>query len=360
MEESFPITIHPGLLPDEAAQVVFFDIETTGFSGQSAFIYLIGCIYHKEGTWKLRQWFLDDIRTEKELLLSFFSFICSYTWLIHFNGAAFDIPFIEKRLARHQISRSFSFFETLDLYKEIKPYRKALGLEGMKQKNLEEFLGIHREDSYTGGELIDVYYSYMDTHKKELLDCLLLHNADDLRGMLSILPLHGLALLLRGSFEIIDCREEPGQIADRDICQTACSHLHFTLSCSLPLPEELTVSLEYAELVLESSMISIYVPITEETLKYFYKNYKDYYYLPAEDMAIHKSVAAFVDKAYRKAATQAVCYTKRHSKYLPLKDSTFTEAVFLRKYKDKACFMELTDAFMTEKELQKKYLLQLL
>ncbi|MBP3544608.1 MAG: ribonuclease H-like domain-containing protein [Lachnospiraceae bacterium] len=100
MEENFPIIIQPKMLPDEASHVVFFDIETTGFSGQSSLIYLIGCIYYKDNSWQLRQWFLDDVNTEKELLLSFFDFIGSYTWLIHFNGAAFDIPFIEKRLAR--------------------------------------------------------------------------------------------------------------------------------------------------------------------------------------------------------------------------------------------------------------------
>lgn len=352
IEENFPITIHPGLLPDEASQVVFFDIETTGFSGQSSFIYLIGCIYHKNNSWQLRQWFLDDIRTEKEMLLSFFDFIGSYTWLIHFNGATFDIPFIEKRLARYKLSRSFSFFESLDLYKEIKPYKKLLGLEGMKQKNLEEFLGIHREDVFTGGELIEVYYEYMDTRKEDLLACLLLHNADDLRGMLSILPLHGLALMLKGAFEPMSC-----EIEDDGDAQPV---LHFMLACNLTLPENLTVSTDYVRFITSSDTVSVYVPVLDDTLKYFYHNYKDYYYLPAEDTAIHKSVAAYVNKAYRKAATQATCYTKRCSRFLPLKDKNCSDTVFYRNYKDKDCFMELTDAFLSEKELQKKYLLQLL
>lgn len=349
IEEPFPIELHPGLLPDEASQVVFFDIETTGFSGQSAFIYLIGCIYYKQDTWQLRQWFLDDVSTEKEMLLSFFDFIGSYTWLIHFNGATFDIPFIEKRLARYHISRTFSFFESLDLYKEIKPYKKLLGLQGLKQKNLEVLLGIEREDTFTGGELIDVYYEYMDaigTHKDNLLACLLLHNADDLRGMLSILPLHGLVLLLKGYFVAEHCEQEA-------------SSLHFTLICNFTLPENLTIETEYLKLVTAGSTASAYVKIVEDTLKYFYADYKNYYYLPAEDTAIHKSVAAYVDKSYRKAATRADCYTKRYARYLPLADKTFSETIFLREYKDKICYMELTDDFFEKKELQKAYLLQL-
>ena len=35
------------------------------------------------------------------------------------------------------------------------------------------------------------------------------------------------------------------------------------------------------------------VPLYEEEMKYFYSNYKDYYYLPAEDTALHKSVSSF-------------------------------------------------------------------
>lgn len=52
------------------------------------------------------------------------------------------------------------------------------------------------------------------------------------------------------------------------------------------------------------------VPIYEEELKYFYSNYHDYYYLPTEDVALHKSVAGFVDKAHRVNATAATCYTR--------------------------------------------------
>lgn len=345
-EESFPIDLHPTLLPDEASQIVFFDIETTGFSGQSAFLYLIGCVFYKENQWHIRQWFLDDTRSEKEMLLSFFDFISAYTWLIHFNGTTFDIPFIQKRLEHYRLAKSFAFFESLDLYKEIKPYKKSLGLSGLKQKNLEEFLGIHRADPFTGGELIEVYYEYIDTRKDKLLSCLLLHNADDLRGMLSILPLRGLLLFLKGDFQVI--RHE----------QTH-SSMTFYLKSELPLPNCLNLELAYCQLRIEGQHISVTVPLVKEMLKYFYSNYRDYYYLPAEDQAIHKSVAAYVDKSCRRTATQASCYTKRFSTFLPLKDKTFISPVFQREYKEKEYFFELTEEFLDDKELQREYLLQL-
>ena len=85
-------------------------------------------------------------------------------------------------------------------------------------------------------------------------------------------------------------------------------------------------------------------PKETEELKYFYANYKDYYYLPAEDMAIHKSVAAFVDKAHRVQATAANCYTRKKSLYLPQWEILFTP-FFKRDYRSKECFFELSDEF---------------
>ncbi len=52
--------------------LLFFDIETTGFSGTYSTLYLIGCVYYKNGCWNLVQWFADTLDSEKELLETFF------------------------------------------------------------------------------------------------------------------------------------------------------------------------------------------------------------------------------------------------------------------------------------------------
>ena len=52
-------------------------------------------------------------------------------------------------------------------------------------------------------------------------------------------------------------------------------------------------------------------------LKYFYSNYRDYYYLPIEDTAIHKSVGEYVDKTARVKATARTCYTRKQGLFLP-------------------------------------------
>lgn len=99
----------------------------------------------------------------------------------------------------------------------------------------------------------------------------------------------------------------------------------------------------------EGESATLKVPIYEEELKYFYSNYKDYYYLPTEDVALHKSVAGFVDKEHRLQASAANCYTRKFSCYLPQWEILFTP-FFKRDYKSKELFFELTDEMKKNRE----------
>lgn len=96
------------------------------------------------------------------------------------------------------------------------------------------------------------------------------------------------------------------------------------------------------------------IPIYDEELKYFYSNYHDYYYLPAEDVALHKSVAGFVDKAYRIPASAANCYTRKMSAYLPQWDVVF-EPFFKRDYKGREYYFELTDELKKNRQAFSTY-----
>ena len=93
----------------------------------------------------------------------------------------------------------------------------------------------------------------------------------------------------------------------------------------------------------------------EGTLKYFFDNYKDYYYLPAEDVAILKEVAASVDKAHRKNATASTCYTKKDSIFLP-QYQIIAEPAFYKQRKDKISYFELTDAFIDSNQILRQYI----
>ena len=49
----------------------------------------------------------------------------------------------------------------------------------------------------------------------------------------------------------------------------------------------------------DKDRMELSIRVYKGTLKYYYPNYKDYYYLIYEDTAIHKSVGEFVDKDAR-------------------------------------------------------------
>ena len=73
------------------SELLFFDIETTGFSGDSSNLYLIGCVFYRNHSWNLIQWFADRTDAEEEMLKAFFHFLKNFKILIHFNGDGFDI-----------------------------------------------------------------------------------------------------------------------------------------------------------------------------------------------------------------------------------------------------------------------------
>ena len=84
------------------SELLFFDIETTGFSAGNTVLYMIGCMYFKYGTWNVIQWFNDDDSSEFDILKRFSEFSRNYRVLIHYNGDGFDIPYIRKKLEIHQ------------------------------------------------------------------------------------------------------------------------------------------------------------------------------------------------------------------------------------------------------------------
>ena len=150
-------------------KIAFFDIETTGFVAETTYLYLIGCIYYKDSSLHMIQWFAEDIKEEALLIENFFEFIIDYDLLIHYNGSGFDIPYLNIKCEILQLDYSFKDIRSLDIYKKISPIKKIFRLNNYKQKTIETFLEVERKDSFGGGELIAVYQSYLGKkHIEEL------------------------------------------------------------------------------------------------------------------------------------------------------------------------------------------------
>ncbi len=345
LETDYPLE---RLAPKE--QLLFLDIETTGFTAQNSSLYLIGCIFFRDGVFQLIQWFAEQPEEEAQLLQAFFSFAKDYRTLVHFNGNRFDLPYLEQKCAQYELACSFEPFDGIDLYVRILPLKHFLKLPNCKQKTLEAYLGIVREDTFGGGELIGVYHDYLRAPSDTARETLLLHNADDIQGLVRLLPILAYSELYRDGVRAVKVNAN----YYRDFNNTGRAELVIKLALPSPLPVSVS---NYANGCFFSGFgneACIKVPLYDGELKYFYSNYKDYDYLPDEDTALHRSVAAFVDPAHRVPATAATCYTRKRSEYLPEWAPLFTP-VFKPSYDSKDTYFELSDELKQDREAFASY-----
>ncbi|MCI9143395.1 MAG: ribonuclease H-like domain-containing protein [Lachnospiraceae bacterium] len=331
-------------------RILFVDIETTGFTARSSGLYLIGCAYYRAGQWRTIQWMAENRDQEGEVLKAFFEFAKLYRYLIHFNGNNFDLPFITQKCELLSLPYHFDNFRGIDLYKRISPYRYFLKLPSCKQKVLEQFLGVTRKDVFTASELIGVYLDYVKNPSEFSENALFLHNAEDLKGMLEILPMLAYYDLFNQPVKVRKAQAN----SYKDLNGNRRRELILMFNPDIPLPRPVSANVNNCFFRGEGTECTLKIPIYEEELKYFYSNYHDYYYLPDEDVALHKSVAGFVNKEYRIPASAANCYTRKVSAYLPQWELLFTP-FFKREYKSRELFFELTDELKKNKAAFSSY-----
>ena len=353
-------------------KALFIDIETTGFSAKTSKLYLIGCAYYEQESWHLAQWFADKKDDEAEILNAFLMFASTYDTLIHFNGNRFDLPYIKAKCEHYGIVNPLDEMVSIDIYKLISPYKAVLGLENCKQNTIEQFLGIARDDLFNGGQLIEIYEKYLDTKNEEFYGLLTLHNEDDVKGMAELLPIlyyydffesiHNTPALhmrtdapqseLTTALPLRAVKVQANYYTDMDGKEKKEIFMKLSLPYELPAPFKCNLNGIYLQV--EDKYALLRIPLFEEELKYFYSNYKDYYYLPDEDQALHKSVASFVERSHRVQAKAETCYTRKPGQYLRQWDLVFTP-FFKREYKEHAMYFELTDYIKTNRSAMSLY-----
>lgn len=340
------------LVPSCKENVLFFDIETTGLSPRNAAVYLIGVAYYDADSWKYCQWFAESPKEELVLLEAFTSFCANYSHLIHFNGTTFDVPFVTARCQAYGFDFTFPARQT-DIYKATFSIRKTLNLPGCKQKELEHFLGIFREDKFDGGQLIKVYYEYVKTKEPELLKILLLHNAEDVQGMLEVFPILAYKKVLKedcfsaDSAEINTFENYSGELQ---------TELLLTLSLDVTLPKPLALHKDGTYLSFTENRGILKLSVQECELKYFYPDFKNYSYLPDEDTVIHNSVAQYVDPARKEKATRQNCCIKKAGHYIPAFQGSETCHLFRSCYETKEKYISLDETDLSDMEFWTEYI----
>ena len=91
-------------------------------------------------------------------LTAFLDALASHPYVISYNGNSFDLKFIETRCRQYQLT--MPDYQSIDLMVSAKWMKKRGFLSDCKLVTVEKALGIHREDRYSGGELISVYRNY--------------------------------------------------------------------------------------------------------------------------------------------------------------------------------------------------------
>lgn len=354
--QTYHITLPSEILEAEkipAEDCLFFDIETTGLSWRQSHLYLLGIVQFENGQWTLKQWFCQRPSEEKEVMMIFSELLNTHKYLIHFNGSTFDVPYLMHKYTFYQSEQSWEHLEQIDLYRRLLPYKNCMGLNHMRQKDLEVYLGIHRKDTFTGGELIDCYQEYLKSGDETLLAMLLLHNKEDVEGMTALLSLLTIPQIFAGDFD--------PELIRIDLSTTAGKEQTDILQIALPFPLPCTLhnECEYYQLSTASGQMVLSVPLVSGTRKYFFSNYKDYYYLPLEDQAIHKSVGAYVDKEHRERAKASNCYQKKEGVFLPQFSTVFTPS-FRREYKDEVQWFEADENLIRDKRKMATYMVHLM
>ena len=408
--------------------VLFFDIETTGLSARNAGLYLIGVLTYTAATsiaeesntasssdeaqisavpsahraasapesaghWTLLQYFCEDVADEPAVLQAFFELLRTKKILISYNGDGFDIPFLRHMLEQYGLPYSFDTVESFDLFKKFRPLKHLLGLPDLKLKSCERFLGIDREDRFTGGELIEVYFEWQKTKAPALLDTLLLHNAEDIANLPNLLPLlryrslshsdfrlraherlqDGVTPLVHLSFtflspmppsahapvengthEATDDRRlhciDAGENGTHEV--TDDRRLHWP---ALTLPKPMDLSGDFWALHAEGSAVELYVQLFEGERRLFFADFEHYYYLPAEDQVIHQSLAEFVDRSARKKACARNCYQRVSGCFLPECSEVDTPAL-RAEYRDKLRYAQYSDTLFDDEAKAIAYL----
>ncbi|WP_058485216.1 ribonuclease H-like domain-containing protein [Defluviitalea phaphyphila] len=328
---------------------LFFDIETTGFSPINSHLYLIGCIYFKNDNWIFNQFFAENPSEEEDVLREFFKLTKSFKYIVHFNGDTFDIPYLEKKSNLLSIENTLNKLKSIDILKDIRPFKKILGLENCKLKTVEKYLNINRKDIYNGGELIEQYYNYCKTFNKNLKDNLLLHNEEDLYGLMEILRIYDIITFIKNI-------TKPNYIIDIFNIKLCNNTLLFSLKTLNSSPFSSVIKKEKWSCYIYKgeNLINFEISLINDTLFHFFSNYNEYYYLPEKDEAIHKSIGKFLPKEKRKPAKASNCYIKKSGLFLQIfSDTSIDLPIFYKSFNSKDKFIYIEDATINKENLIK-------
>lgn len=300
--EEKDITVNTACISNTPGDILYFDIETTGLSANRSDLYLIGFGYIHKGQFYTRFLFNDDGKSEPEMLNEFAKYISKYKYIISYNGDTFDIPYMQTKMKLFDIDCCFDNIISVDIYKTTRKYKKLFNLSSMKQIDVENLVGFKRNIFISGGKLINTYKEYRSSGSEMLLNDLMTHNHDDVRGLISITAFLNI----------------PSACTQLDISEIKVTENSLDFICNIPsLPCRITFAAPDIRINAVGNLLNVSVPVVQKIMRFYFKDYRNYYYLPVEGMAIHKSMAEYVDSSHKERATKDTAFTPVNDTFIP-------------------------------------------
>lgn len=328
--------------------VLLLNVETTGLRPSSSFVCMISAVYRKGDVLFSHTWLAGSRRDEEMLFKEIQKLASSFPVICTFGGNAFAFRFLRERLSIYSDASLFENSKLIDLQKTFRPLLRILPIDHLKKEDIEHFLGFHRHGVKTGKELISVYQIWERDKSEDARDSMLLHAREDVCFLCEACKLNVYLDFLQTNWKEIHFKETPDGIL-------------FHISLYSPVPAEAAWTNQYADFSLSGQSAQVLAIPFSGQLRYFLPgSCSDYYYLPAEDTAIHRSVAQFVDRKERVRATPETCYVNREGIFLPV-PASLQGPLFHTSYRSVPAFTQFEkEKWQQDSSLAGKYLAAIL
>ncbi len=339
-------------------RLMLLDIGTSGTVSGNGRILIIGtAVPSSSGSLEITQYLAESSDEEPAIILAFLETIASFhpARLITFNGERFDLRFIRKRAALLGIDcRALDGVPSGDLYRIARPYRDASGLPDLREETLIKAL----TGTDSGRGIPSGIFEPSDTFRPfspDSFSLLASANEQSLVSLVHLTPIFSLEDLVLTEPEIT--RAQADTYHDHEGRRTEEILLYLSLSSPVPFP--VAAGRDSCFFKAEGSSALVKAPVLTGEMKYFYADYRNYDYFPAEDQALHRSIAMFADKTHRIPCTRENCYTRKSGAFIPFWGDTELP-VFRRTLTDPTGYIEFSDRIKGSRKELTSYALSVL
>ena len=177
----------------EGMRPCILDIEATGLDPSRCKVCLIALLVHTDNGIRITQFLAENHYEENRVLDAAMDFLKreKIGYLITFNGQAYDVPFINRRLERNFSESHLDLFD-FDLFRYLRKGTQLKSRIGsMSQKSIEEHYGIFsdRQDTISGRESVRLFDEYSLTGNSTIEKIILTHNREDVLQLCRLIHL---------------------------------------------------------------------------------------------------------------------------------------------------------------------------